>query len=199
MLPIKFPLVNRDEYLLYFANFVLEKAVFNVLVDSDQDYDAYEELEDDFVLQVNDGKPALELVEEDDDQVKEQPEFANKGVRVFQDTDDLDEEAAALKEYRLRMAALLPTASSVPSHKIQVDLDANFDAFMDAEYADDQIGELEEEIDNEDKIKPSALMDAVDEFIEDKKMWFRDLHQKHGDEEERDIPVLVAKNSEALR
>ena len=42
-------------------------------------------------------------------------------------------------------------------------------------------------------------MDAVDEFIEDKKMWFRDLHHKHGDEEERDVPVLVAKNSEALR
>ena len=97
------------------------------------------------------------------------------------------------------MAALLPTASSVPSHKIQVDLDENFDAFMDAEYADDQIGELEEEVDNEDQIKPSALLYAVDEFIEDKKMWFRDLHQKHGDEEERDIPVLVAKNSEALR
>jgi hypothetical protein len=69
---------------------------------------------------------------------------------------------------------------------------------MDAEYADDQIGELEEEV-NEDQIKPSALLDAVDEFIEDKKMWFRDLHQKHGDEEERDIPVRVAKNSEALR
>lgn len=75
--------MDGDEYFLIFANFVLEKAVFNVLVDSDQDYDAYEELEDDFVLQVNDGKPALELVEEDDDLVKEQPEFANKGVRVF--------------------------------------------------------------------------------------------------------------------
>jgi len=47
---------------------------------------------------------------------------------------------------------------------------------MDAEYADDQIGELEEEVDNEDQIKPSVLLDAVDEFIEDKKMWFRDLH-----------------------
>jgi len=120
-------------------------------------------------------------------------------VKVFQDTEELDEEAAALKEYRLRMAALLPTATSVPSQKIQTDLDANFDAFMDAEYADDQIGELEEDVDNEDKINPAVLMDAVDEFIEDKKMWFRDLHQKHGDEEERDIPVLVAKNSEALR
>jgi hypothetical protein len=30
---------------------------------------------------VNEGKPALELVEEDE--VEEQPDFANKGVRVF--------------------------------------------------------------------------------------------------------------------
>ncbi len=30
-------------------------------------------------------------------------------------------------------------------------------------------------------------------------MWFRDLHHRHGDEEERDIPILVAKNAEALR
>lgn len=67
---------------------------------------------------------------------------------------------------------------------------------MQAEYADDQIGELEEDVDNEDKIKASYLLDAVDEFIEDKKMWFRDLHQRHGDEEERDIPVLVARNAE---
>lgn len=28
----------------------VERAVFDCLVDSDQDYDAYEELEDDFVL-----------------------------------------------------------------------------------------------------------------------------------------------------
>jgi protein LTV1 len=48
------------------------------------------------------------------------------------------------------MAALLPTATSVPSVKIQADLDANFDAFMDREYADDQIGELEEEVENDD-------------------------------------------------
>jgi hypothetical protein len=41
------------------------KEVFDCLVDSDQDYEAYEELEDDFVLLVNDGKPALELVEDE--------------------------------------------------------------------------------------------------------------------------------------
>jgi len=74
-------------------------------------------LEDDFVLKVNDGKPALELVEEDEIVVDEAKDFANKGVKVFEeaDFDALDVEAAALKEYRLRMAALLPTASSIPS------------------------------------------------------------------------------------
>ena len=98
------------------------------------------------------------------------------------------------------MAALLPQTSSVPGAELQGDIDANFDAFMDREYADDQIGELDEDlIDNPDQIKDSLLMEAVDEFIEDKKMWFRDLHHKHGDEAERDIPVLVARNAEALR
>jgi hypothetical protein len=33
-------------------------------------------------------------------------------------------------------------------------------------------------------------MDAIDEFIEDKKMWFRELHHRHGDEAEKDVPVL---------
>lgn len=114
--------------------------------------------------------------------------------------DEEDEAQAALNEYRLRMAALLPTATSVPTQQIQKDLDANFDNFMDQEYADDLIGELDEEIvDNHTQIKESLLMDAVDEFIEDKKMWFRDLHKKHGDEAERDIPVLVARNAEMLR
>jgi len=32
----------------------------------------------------------------------------------------------------------------VPSREVQDDLDANFDAFMDQEYNDDQIGELDE-------------------------------------------------------
>lgn len=42
------------------------------------------------------------------------------------------------------------------------------------------------------------MLSAVDEFIEDKKMWFRDLHNKHGDEE-KDAPIKVAKNADALR
>jgi hypothetical protein len=144
------------------------------------------------------------MVEDSDDEAenKKDLDFANKGVKVFtdKDFDEDDEEAAALKEYRLRMAALLPLESSVPAPEIQTDLDANFDAFMEREYAEDQIGELdEEEIDNPTIIKDSLLMEAVDEFIEDKKMWFRDLHQKHGDENEKGIKVLVARNADAIR
>lgn len=61
-----------------------------------------------------------------------------------------DEEQKALDEYRLRMAALLPNlGTSVPTQGVQDDIDANFDAFMDREYHDTQIGELDEDqIDN---------------------------------------------------
>ena len=69
--------------------------------------------------------------------------------------DEEDEEEKALNEYRLRMAALLPTAginfTEVPQG--QEDLDAGFDAFMDEEYDDYKIGELaEEEVEAQDKI-----------------------------------------------
>jgi protein LTV1 len=39
---------------------------------------------------------------------------------------------------------------------------------------------------------------AVDEFIEDKKTWFRDLHKHYG-EDEGDGTILAPKNSEAIR
>lgn len=135
--------------------------MFDCLVDSDQDYDKWEELEDDFVLMGNDGRPALQQ----------------------RDSDQEDEPLQTpLDEYRLRMAALLPQATSVPAPALQSQLDANFDAFMEEEYAQDKIGELlEEEIENPTQIKDSLLLEAVDEFIEDKKMWFRDLHHRHGD------------------
>jgi len=73
-------------------------------------------------LLVNDNKPALELVEvevnEDDwEDEDDGPEYANKGVKIITDMpdDEEDEAQAALNEYRLRMAALLPTATSVPT------------------------------------------------------------------------------------
>ena len=98
----------------------VEKEVFDCLLDSDQDFDAYEELEDDFVLAVNDNKPALELVEDDADSDEDQADrdFANKGVKILEVREEDDEEMAALNEYRLRMAALLPQTSSVPGPEI---------------------------------------------------------------------------------
>lgn len=132
------------------------------LVDSDQEFEAYEELEDDFVLKVNDNKPALvpagqedsEKAGDEDDENMEgfsdyeddsdaDREFANKNVKFLDENDD--PELKALNEYRLKMAALLPQlGTSVPPKHVQDDLDANFDKFMEEEYADDQIGELDE-------------------------------------------------------
>ena len=68
---------------------------------------------------------------------------------------------------------------------------------MDREYADNQIGDLDS-VENDDQIGQNALLDAVDEFIEDKKMWFRELHKDFG-EANSDDDVVVAKNSTMLR
>ena len=63
----------------------------------------------------NDNKPALELVDcEEDEKVEENP---NKDVIILQGEDD--EEQKALDEYRLRMAALLPNlGTSVPTQAV---------------------------------------------------------------------------------
>ena len=54
---------------------------------------------------------------------------------------------------------------------------------MEEEYNDDQIGQLEEEeVDAEDQINQNQLEDAVDEFIDDKKRWFRKLHKTFGEQ-----------------
>lgn len=86
---------------------------------------------------------------------------------------------------------------TVPTKQLQADIDAEFDEFMEKEYADDQIGELDEdEIDNPHQIKDELLLGAVDDFIEDKKMWFRELYHKHGDYQESDHKVVQAKNAD---
>lgn len=92
----------------------------------------------------------------------------------------LDDEEAALKEYRERMYALLPTDVALNNLEapMQNELDAQFDALLEQEYNEDQIGELdEEEVDAKDNIEQEELMEAVDEFIDDKKGWFRTLHR----------------------
>lgn len=94
-----------------------EKEVFDCLVDSDQDFDLWEELDDDFVLTGNDNKPALELVDCDEDEEKPLEANPNKDVIILQGEDD--EEQKALDEYRLRMAALLPNlGTSVPTQGV---------------------------------------------------------------------------------
>ena len=71
---------------------------------------------------------------------------------------------------------------------------------MEKEYNDDQIGELDEdEIENPHQIKDELLIGAVDDFIEDKKTWFRDLYQKHGDYKESDKLLVESKNAHQLR
>lgn len=47
------------------------------------------------------------------------------------------------------MAALLPAQKSVPTKDVQKDLDKNFNAFMNREYADNMIGDLDS-VENED-------------------------------------------------
>ena len=74
--------------------YIIVKEVFDCLVDSDQDYDKWEELEDDFVFRGNDNQPALQQKDSEDEEEPSQ---------------------TPLDEYRLRMAALLPQASSVPA------------------------------------------------------------------------------------
>ena len=56
--------------------FLIEKAVFLCMEDPEGEY---EELEDDFLLLANEGKPALEEVEAD------KTEFENKGVVIVED------------------------------------------------------------------------------------------------------------------
>ena len=115
-------------------------------------------------------------------------DFRSRDVMILTaegEEEELDEEEKALKEYRLAMAALLPTGganfTAVPDG--QAELDAGFDAFMDEEYDDDKIGELyEEDVMAKDKITQKVLDEACDEFIDDTKKRFLDLAKDFGGE-----------------
>lgn len=77
-----------------------EKAVFTCLEDDNGEYD---ELEDDFLMLANEGKPALEVVEETAVKGKSsKEEFANKGVVIVKD--DVEEQLNAIRaQMKLRM------------------------------------------------------------------------------------------------
>ena len=49
-----------------FVLMLVEKAAFAAIEASDEEFDRYEELEDDFLMIANEGKVALEVVEDDD-------------------------------------------------------------------------------------------------------------------------------------
>lgn len=126
-------------------------------MDSDQDFEEYEELEDNFVLLANDNQPALlcgdepkpvaarqadpedeesgedygELEDYEDDSDGDR-EFANKNVKFVDDMPDVGGlEDKDVREYRLRMVALLEQMEkkkqTVPSKELQEDLDAQFE------------------------------------------------------------------------
>ena len=107
-----------------------EKAAFAALEDSEGEY---EELEDDFMMIANEGQVALEAVEEDEaEESKKQDggilkkgqngaidmnevDYRSRDVMILTaeaEEEELDEEEKALKEYRLAMAALLPTGGA---------------------------------------------------------------------------------------
>ena len=180
-----------------------EKAAFAALEDDDGVYD---ELEDDFMMIANEGQVAMEAVEEDEAEESKKQEggilkkgtngaidmneidYRSRDVMILTaegEEEELDEEEKALKEYRLAMAALLPTGganfTAVPEG--QDELDAGFDAFMDEEYDDDKIGELyEEDVMAKDKITQKVLEGACDEFIDETKKRFLDLAKDFGGE-----------------
>ena len=199
--------------LIVFIFILVEKAAFAALEASDGEY---EELEDDFLMIANEGELAVEVIEEEVPATKakkgilknapgqpfdmNEADFRSRDIMILTGgEDEEDEEEKALNEYRLRMAALLPTAginfTEVPQG--QEDLDAGFDAFMDEEYDDYKIGELdEEEVEAQDKIDQKVIDEAVDEFIEDTKTRFLDLTKKHGTDEQRNLLPQYVKASE---
>jgi hypothetical protein len=80
-----------------------EKAVFGCLEDEKNVFaGAYEELDDDFLLMLNDGQPALEQVK------KEHPDHDNAGVEVIEE--EPEEENAhpmMIPNYKEKMADVI--------------------------------------------------------------------------------------------
>ena len=62
-----------------------EKAVFGCLEDEKNVFDgAYEEFDDDFMMMLNDGKPALELAKDMEKPPMLDPNHENAGVEIIQ-------------------------------------------------------------------------------------------------------------------
>ena len=112
----------------------------------------YSELEDDFLFLANEGQVALVPSDEVPQTIQRSDKDDNRDVHMFKNEED--DEERALREYREKMAALIPIAPTGSNFKTifegQKDLDANFEAFMDEEYDDGQIGEGADDADVKD-------------------------------------------------
>jgi hypothetical protein len=71
---------------------ILERAIFNCLEDDDN-FSAYEEMDEDWILNANEGQVAVVAVGSDDDQPEgdeqeeDEEDFHNKNVHVFEDAE----------------------------------------------------------------------------------------------------------------
>ena len=214
-----------------------EKAVFDCMEDEQNVHEgAYEEFDDDFMMMLNDGKPALELAKEMKPPPILDPTHENAGVEIIEP--EVVEHEMMIPNYKEKMAdviAMLDKQNEIrktmkiekidekQAMKIEKEaikavnqgaLDEVFKSFMDNEYKDEQIGDLEGDegvdpmqfIGDEDdmldygelsdgdmmsEVRPSqqdlmeekimqdnvVINEAVDEFIQDKRLWFRNLHR----------------------
>ena len=86
---------------------VEEKAVFDCLEDEKLVHEgAYEELDDDFILMLNDGKPALELASEMKPPPMLDANHDNAGVEVVKD-EDLEDHGMMIPNYKEKMADVI--------------------------------------------------------------------------------------------
>lgn len=71
---------------------------------------------------------------------------------------------------------------------------ADFNEVLENEYADDQIGDVEVEVDQDGIIPQELLDEAVNEFIESQKIRDRKLYKDFSDKPIEAIPQLKPKN-----
>ena len=78
-----------------------------------------------------------------------------------------NEEEKKLREYRERVLAMVaPTGQDFKGvYEGQNDLDAQFDAFMDEEYNEDMIGELDEDVGGQDQVNQKIFNSAVPNLL----------------------------------
>ena len=168
----------------------------------EDDQGVYDELEDDFLLLANEGKPALELVEEtltaEQSKVAANAaivEFENKGVVIVRDV--VEEQLQAMRAQLKARFGMVKKAEgeleeeesndeSEEDDKLPEDdecEDKDFEKRLEDEYADDQIGDVDGEVEQTDLISKEMLDEAVNEFIEQQKLRDRKLFRAFNDNE----------------